>query len=49
MNIENTFIMENLLDLNFPILLKVPKHYTHAEKSKAVKDDGGQNRWTWEV
>ncbi|MFC5194774.1 hypothetical protein ACFPH8_05485 [Bizionia hallyeonensis] len=34
-------------NINFPLFLKVPDHFTYAEKSIAVKDEGGMNRWTW--
>ncbi len=33
--------------INFPLLLKVPDYFTYAQKSEAVKDKGGMNRWTW--
>jgi phosphomevalonate kinase len=36
-----------VFDINFPLILKVPDYYTYTEKSEAVKDEGGMNRWTW--
>ena len=36
-----------IFDINFPLLLKVPDNYTYSEKTEAVKDEGGINRWTW--
>ena len=36
-----------IFDINFPLFLKVPDNYTYAQKSAAVRDVGGLNRWTW--
>lgn len=36
-----------IFDINFPLFLKVPDHFTHDRKSDAVKDEQGVNRWTW--
>jgi hypothetical protein len=36
-----------VFDINYPLLLRVPQHYTYAEKIEAVKDEAGLNRWTW--
>jgi hypothetical protein len=38
---------KSIFDLNFSLLLKVPQHFTLAEKRAAVKDHTGLNRWTW--
>ncbi len=38
---------KSIFDLNFPLLLKVPEHFTLAEKRAAVKDHTGLSRWTW--
>lgn len=36
-----------IFDINFTLFLKVPDNNTYAQKSAAVKDEGGLNRWTW--
>lgn len=38
---------KTVFDINFPLFIKVPDHFTHAQKLDAVKDEGGMNRWTW--
>lgn len=38
---------KSIFDLNFPLLLKVPAHFTLMDKRDAVKDHSGLNRWTW--
>lgn len=37
-----------MFDINGPLFLRVPVHFTDAEKSAAVKDKKDQDRWTWE-
>ncbi|OBX26884.1 hypothetical protein LX77_00673 [Gelidibacter algens] len=37
-----------MFDINMPLFLRVPEHFTDAEKSAAVKDKKDQDRWTWE-
>lgn len=35
-------------DISAPLFLRVPSHFTVAEKADAVKDGKGVDRWTWE-
>lgn len=37
-----------LFDINFPLFLRVPEHFTDREKSDAIKDKKDQDRYTWE-
>lgn len=37
-----------VFDIKNPLLLKVPTHFTEAEKVNAVKDEKGVERWTWD-
>lgn len=36
-----------IFDINFPLFLRVPDHFTFAQKSDAVKDEKGVSRSTW--
>ena len=37
-----------MFDISTPLFLRVPAHFTPTEKSDALKDAKGVNRWTWE-
>ena len=39
---------KSTFDINFPLFLRVPEHFTANEKSAAVKDKKDQDRWTWD-
>ncbi|WP_051209771.1 hypothetical protein [Gelidibacter mesophilus] len=39
---------KSVFDINMPLFLKVPEHFTDKEKTDAVKDGKGVNRWTWD-
>jgi len=36
-----------VFDIKTPLLLKVPTHFTEAEKAEAIKDEKGMDRYTW--
>lgn len=38
-----------VFDISTPLFLKVPEHFTEAEKANALKDEKGVNRWTWDL
>jgi len=38
---------KTIFDINSPLFVKVPDHYTHSQKMEAVKAVGGINRWIW--
>ena len=37
-----------MFDISAPLFLRVPAHFTPAEKSEALKDAKGVIRWTWD-
>lgn len=39
---------KSTFDISLPLFLRVPSHFTPAEKTEALKDAKGVNRWTWE-
>lgn len=39
---------KSMFDINVPLFLRVPEHFTDAEKSAAIKDKKKQERWTWD-
>lgn len=38
---------KELLNIDFPLFIKVPKNVSSPSKTDAVKDDQDINRWTW--
>ncbi len=40
-------VSKEILNINFPLFIRVPKNITPSSKREAVKDSQGMNRWTW--
>lgn len=40
-------LSKELFDINFPLFVSVPKNSSSKFKDSAVKDQKGNNRWTW--